>query len=231
MTEQEIASICKKYNIRSWKLNPQTNLIDVEKSVVLSGIKLSELPLPFGDVIGDFYCSSNNLTSLEHSPNYVSGGFYCYGNKLTSLEYAPKNIGGSFDCTDNNLTSLEHSPENVGGNFVCYNNNLTSLEYAPKNVGGYFYCFSNNLTSLKSLFFDINGQSRNIYIGGDLRCSNNPIPIYEYRWWFLGTMKDNVVGGKIKTGNENLSNFLNEHKAPDARDLPKLFAELRKFEK
>ena len=149
---------------------------------------------------------------------------------LTELPLPFGNVSGYFDCGYNNLTSLEHSPKNVGGNFSCDHNNLTSLEHAPKNVGDNFSCFNNKLTSLKSLFFDVNGQSRNIHIGTNIHCSNNPIPIYEYRWWFLGTMKDNIIGGQIHTGNVKLGDFLNKNKSPEAKKLPNLFNELKKFE-
>ena len=160
----------------------------------------------------------------------VVGDVDLYGKNLTELPLPFGDVSNYFTCGNNNLTSLKHCPKNVGDTFSCGYNNLTSLEHCPRNVGGNFYCSYNKLTSLKSLFFDANGQSRNININGDLYCGGNPIPIYEYRWWFLGTMKNNVVGGQIHTSNVKLDDFLNEHKAPDAKELPNLFTKLRKFE-
>ena len=111
----------------------------------LSNMKLTELPeiLKNVDIKGDFFCSTNKLTSLEGSPKTVGGDFYCSNNKLTSLEGSSKTVGGDFFCCDNNLTSLVGSPSSVGMNFVCRNNNLTSLVGAPSSVGGNFFCRNN----------------------------------------------------------------------------------------
>ncbi len=85
MSEQEIHNICKKYNITNYTINSDGS-IDVNGDVSLSYKGLSELPLKFGIVSGSFYCSNNNLTSLEGSPIELGGSFWCNGNKLTSLE-------------------------------------------------------------------------------------------------------------------------------------------------
>ena len=62
---------------------------------------------PINVGVGNFYCSDNKLTSLEHSPVKVVGDFYCSGNQLTSLEYSPVSVGGNFDCYDNKLNDSE----------------------------------------------------------------------------------------------------------------------------
>ena len=103
----------------------------------------------YTEVSGDFYCSNNQLTSLEGAPQTVGGSFYCYNNQLTSLEGVPQTVGGSFGCSNNQLTSLEGAPQTVGGSFGCSNNQLTSLEGAPQTVGGRFDCYNNQLTSLE----------------------------------------------------------------------------------
>ena len=106
-------------------------------------ISLLKLPIKFGKVYGNFWCSYNQLVSLEGAPKYVSGYFFCYGNQLKDLKGAPEYVGGGFDCSDNQLMSLEGAPEYVGGNFFCSNNRLVSLEGAPAYVGGDFYCWNN----------------------------------------------------------------------------------------
>ena len=127
MTEQEIHTICEKYNITNYTINPDGS-IDVDGDVYLTFKRLSKLPLKF---------------------NKVSGNFYCSDNKLKTLEGSPKIIGGSFDCSNNNLTSLEGSPNEVGWNFYCGDNNkLTSLEGCPNEVVGGFYFYRNSLESL-----------------------------------------------------------------------------------
>jgi 2'-5' RNA ligase len=100
-------------------------------------------------VTGDFFCHSNQLTSLQGAPKEVGGNFYCDHTQLTSLQGAPQEVGGSFNCNNNQLTSLQGAPQKVGGYFNCYNNQLTSLQGAPKEVGGIFNCYNNQLTSLQ----------------------------------------------------------------------------------
>ena len=126
INEDEIHSICNKYNIENYTINSD-GTIDVDGDVNLHNKGLTKLPLHFNRVSGDFNCYKNKLTDLE-GPQSVGGDFYCYGNKLTSLEGAPKSVGGDFLCRDNNLTSLEGVPQSVSGHFSCRDNNLTSLE-------------------------------------------------------------------------------------------------------
>jgi hypothetical protein len=63
--------------------------VDVKGDVDLSGLGLEELPVKFGKVSGSFYCTENQLTTLEGSPEIVDGNFYCAENKLTTLEGGP----------------------------------------------------------------------------------------------------------------------------------------------
>ena len=111
----------------------------------LSDMNLTVLPDILKDISvdGDFFCGTNNLTSLENCPKTVGGNFFCGHNKLTSLDGAPEYVGGNFHCYANKLTSLEGAPKSVDGSFYCGHNKLTSLEGAPKSVGGDFYCNDN----------------------------------------------------------------------------------------
>ena len=158
-SKQDIHSICKRYNITNYTINKDGS-IDVDGDVNLNEKKLTELPLNFNLVTGDFFCHVNQLKTLERAPKLISGSFYCGDNKLTTLEYAPKSIGGYFDCSYNQLTTLEGAPKSVGGDFYCHQNQLTSLKGAPKSIGGNFSCFNNKLTTLKgapkSVYGDFN---------------------------------------------------------------------------
>jgi len=165
-SHQEIKSICDKYGIQNWELNPETSLVDVEGSVDLSGKELKTIPVKFGRVGGDFYCQYNQLTSLQGGPKSVGGNFNCSDNHLTSLEGGPQSVGGDLDCYNNQLTSLQGGPKSVGGNFNCQYNQLTSLQGGPKSVGGNFNCSDNHLTSLEG-----GPQS----VGGDFDCYNNQL--------------------------------------------------------
>ena len=111
----------------------------------LHSLHLTVLPdiLKNISVGGNFWCGSNNLTSLQGAPTNVGGSFICSYNKLTTLEGSPTNVGGSFYCNNNELTSLKGGPVEVGVDFDCSYNNLTSLKGAPKSVGRDFYCIDN----------------------------------------------------------------------------------------
>ena len=163
-----------------------TELPDISKWIVHGNFYCSENQLTSlngapQNVGGGFDCSYNQLTSLEHAPQSVVGDFYCSYNQLTSLEHAPQSVGGGFYCSNNQLTSLEHAPQSVGGGFYCSHNQLTSLEHAPQSVGGGFYCSNNKLTSL---------EHAPKHIGGYFGYSNNPISDSEYASAFrAGTNK------------------------------------------
>ena len=69
----------------------------------LSNLKLTKLPDILKDISvdRDFYCYTNNLTSLENCPKYVGGDFFCNSNKLMSLDGSPKFVGANFSCFNN----------------------------------------------------------------------------------------------------------------------------------
>ena len=140
----DVESICKKYGIKNYTINSDGS-VDVDGNVSLYKMELTKIPLKFNRVTGGFYCSNNELTSLEGAPKEVGGDFYCSNNKLISLEGCPREVGVNFNCFYNELTNLIGSPKEVGGNFTCSHNQLTSLEGGPKKVGGDFYCSDNPL--------------------------------------------------------------------------------------
>jgi len=156
---------CKKYRIKNYTINGDGS-IDVDGNVNLSERGLTKLPLKFNNVSHSFSCNSNNLTTLEGSPQSVGGNFWCYSNQLTTLEGGPKSVGGHFSCGNNNLTTLDGAPKSVGGNFSCGWNNLTILEGSPKSVGGDFNCGGNKILSF---------EGAPNHVGGSFVCVSNPI--------------------------------------------------------
>ena len=174
----------------TWKLNPQTGLVDVDgnfdcKEQGLADFKgvrfgvvggyfscednlLTSLVGAPQEVRGYFSCGDNQLTSLVGAPQKVEGDFDCHENLLTSLVGAPQEVGRDFDCDNNRLTSLEGAPQDVGVSFDCDNNRLTSLVGAPREVGGIFRCENNQLTSLE-------GAPQKVGVGRSFYCSDNPV--------------------------------------------------------
>jgi hypothetical protein len=172
LTEEQVKWL-DKYTLEggTWKLNPQTGLVDVDGSFDCSNEGLGDLNgVRFGVVEVDFSCEDNGMTTLEGAPQVIKGSFYCGYNNLTSLVGAPQVVEGAFDCQDNNLTSLEGAPQKVGKWFDCDNNELTSLVGAPRVVKGDFDCSRNGLTSLE-------GAPREVR--GNFSCSNNGLTSLE----------------------------------------------------
>ena len=141
--------------------------IDVDGSVDISNKRLTKIPFNFRNVSGDFWCNSNQLSSLKGAPNNVGGEFDCSDNRLTSLESAPNSVGGNFICCDNQLTSLEGAPITVGGGFDCTCNNLISLKGAPNRVGDNFLCYNNPNLPYSELFKIVDNVKDDIYYSPD----------------------------------------------------------------
>ena len=87
----------------TWTLNSKGE-VDVDGSVNMVNMKLTQIPVKFGKVSGYFDCSHNQLTSLKGSPTSVGGDFRCSNNQLTSLIGNPIFIEGYFYCYNNQLT-------------------------------------------------------------------------------------------------------------------------------
>jgi hypothetical protein len=142
MTDSEIREWLDSMDIYDYDIC--NGIVHVVGDVTInSGLGLTRIPVQFGYVGGDFYCSYNELTSLSGCPSEVGGDFFCSSNKLVSLDGGPTEVGGDFGCYSNLLVSLKGCPSEVGGYFNCDNNKLTSLECGPEVVGGDFYCKDN----------------------------------------------------------------------------------------
>ena len=96
-------------------------------------------------IIGDVILTSlylKHLPDILKDISVVSGHFFCSRNNLTSLDGAPTNVGGDFHCNFNKLTSLIGAPTYVGGDFLCYGNPVKFTESQVRavcNVKGKVY--------------------------------------------------------------------------------------------
>ena len=75
--------------------------ISVNGNVYLQDQELTEIPLNFKEVYGDFNIAFNQITSLQGCPAIVHRSFYCFENKLTNLKYFPKEIRGKAEVWGN----------------------------------------------------------------------------------------------------------------------------------
>ena len=106
-TKSEISLWLDKYDIVNYTINDDLT-VDVAGSVYLGNRGLRTIPIQFGKVNGDFYCFSNNLTSLVGCPREVGGHFFCNNNQLKSLVGCPSIIRGGFECDDKFKNDIEY---------------------------------------------------------------------------------------------------------------------------
>jgi hypothetical protein len=101
----------------TWSINTDNGLVNVRGNVYMPNMNLTEIPVKFGKVSGNFNCGYNKLICLKGAPQSVGSSFVCYDSQLTSLEGAPQLVRDSFYCYGNRFTSLEGKPQSVGGYF------------------------------------------------------------------------------------------------------------------
>ena len=76
---------CDRYDITNYTINDDGS-IDVNGNVNLFNTNISELPISFNKVSGDFSCESSRLTDLKGSPEKIGGYFHCgYNESQRSL--------------------------------------------------------------------------------------------------------------------------------------------------
>jgi hypothetical protein len=157
-----------QYTKGTWSINPATGLVDVQ---------------------GTFDCSSRGLKSLWGIRfGMVTGDFWCSNNQLTSLEGAAQTVGNDFNCSHNKLTSLEGSPQTVTRSFNCYNNQITSLEGAPRKVEGYFCCDDFPLNPGQ---WNLEGWLQVLRTGSsEARKLMSTLPYLDADWWNSQLSKD-----------------------------------------
>ena len=64
-----------------WKMNSNGE-VDVDGDVIMTDLNMTEIPVKFGRVYGNFSCSNNNLTTLKNCPDYIGDMLYCQRNNL-----------------------------------------------------------------------------------------------------------------------------------------------------
>jgi hypothetical protein len=146
---------CEKY-LENYTINSD-NTIDVNGVYLDNNLgKMKKLPVKFGKVSGGFYCSYNELTTLEGFPKYVSGNFSCSQNNLTTLEYCPKYVGDYFLCDDNKLTTLKGIEKcEIIGNFYSRYNNIPPENYIyiiTAKIGGKIYTGNKEIDNILNTY-------------------------------------------------------------------------------
>jgi uncharacterized protein YjbI with pentapeptide repeats len=119
MSEEQIKISCveQKYNLKfdNGAFNYYSDF-NVTHELVENG----KLTIKFGHVMGNFDCSSLDLTSLQGVPSSVGGSFFCANNKLASLQGAPSSVYDSFLCYGNHKLFTEQDVLSIcrAGKFI-----------------------------------------------------------------------------------------------------------------
>lgn len=183
------------WNISNFSIKHDLS-VDVEGNVDISCRNLYHIPINFNVVTGTFFCSHNNLLSLEGSPKEVRS-LYCLKNQLESLKGLSP-ILSFLDCQHNKITSLKECPLSIQV-LYCGNNKLTSIDLDPKIKSILKLIVNNNqITTFKDLKIEIKSL---------INFENNPIPIHE-----LIDLYENKFEKLCNIPADSLNIFLNEVK-------------------
>ena len=110
MEDDEIIQLCEQYGIKNYSINLDGS-IDVNGDVIMRGIGITEIPIKFNKVKGDFVISQNKIKFLDNSPVWVGGHFHAHFVCLESLYHGPKYVGGEFSLMQTYLTNLKYVPD------------------------------------------------------------------------------------------------------------------------
>lgn len=112
--------------IENYTINEDLS-VDVDDNVVINDKRLREIEVKFNIVRGDFWCTTNNLQTLENCPTKIFGNFGCSHNYINSCVFLPK----CKHCyiNHNKLLSLDGMPIDMNLNkFYCAGNILSEKE-------------------------------------------------------------------------------------------------------
>jgi len=188
LSDEAINYIADCVKTDKWVLNPETNRIDVQGSVVIPTWNEEILnTIRFGVIKGNFSIRNNrSITHLGFAPSLVKGDFECSSTNIESLEGCPQRVNGSFDCSNNNeLNSLEGSPRYVGKDLdVRGCTGIQNLVGGPEHVGGAVNLTGTRITSLDGF---PNGAS-SLYYYSDTDYHRNINIEWNPRGWLEGVM-------------------------------------------
>jgi hypothetical protein len=149
-----------------------------------------ELPVQFGEVVGDLNLGNMGLITLKGAPKKVTGWLYVSSNPLTNLQHAPDHVHYLVMFDMKNLQDLTGAPTHINTLSVTHAPKLTSLKglnETPHSVKKIelFDC-DPNLPLLRTLVAD------SVYIGSPYKplFQLNHI-LNDYRW--IGKGKSHML--------------------------------------
>jgi len=123
--------------------------VDVFCDVDMSQRGLTEIPIKFNLIAGNFDCSMNKLKNVINSPDTIFGYFDCSFNDIYSLIGGPTSVRDGYYCSDNLLENLYGFPTKCGIVFDCSSNNIKTMKGCPEIIN--FADFDISRNKLKDL--------------------------------------------------------------------------------
>jgi len=87
------------------------------------------------EIFGKINISKNKITSLKGCPEKVKA-FFCSDNDLTSLEGGPTIVDGTFNCSNNPIQTMKGSPNVITGHSFMNNIDLDSFDGIGQSYRG-----------------------------------------------------------------------------------------------
>ena len=139
-----------EYNISNGRLN-----IDIDFGLDAGEKAITQIPVPLGQIDGDFNASVDTLTSFNNTPLEVNGHFFCYDTQISSFEGLNIACNGKVDLSMNrHLQSLRGVHKYIrkmkgpfkfdleyvqeGGLGLMLIEGITSIDCGDKNINDIF---------------------------------------------------------------------------------------------
>lgn len=156
----------------------QVTYLDVQFSNINSVVGIE-----FFTNLIQFYCTNNNLSTIDVSGLVNLNYLYLKENNLTQIDVSALVNLKTLDCEGNNLTSLDLSSlTNLENLFVNYNQ-LTTITFNASGVFKKIHCTGNVLTSLDLSMFPTLTE---IYCSNNLLTSLNVANLVNLKMLFCG---------------------------------------------
>jgi hypothetical protein len=122
-------------SIHGQKYDKNKRKVKGDADVSFSAKPTYHMPFKFKKVVGNFFCASSFLESLEGCPEEVTGVFSCIDNNIETLKGGPKIVGQRYLARGNHkLISLEGGPDFVGDEFTVNKTSIKNLIGGPTKV-------------------------------------------------------------------------------------------------
>jgi hypothetical protein len=153
--EEQFNKLFKFDTDKDWiQINSFTREIWVYGSVTARASDITELPIRFAEVSGNFKVTGHfrNLRTLKGFPRKVGRRFTIMGSQIQNLQGGPNTVGEEYSAQENQLITLKGLAKSVGKYGVdVAKNPLQSLEGLHDKISEIILSYDANLPLLRLL--------------------------------------------------------------------------------